>query len=89
MRTLDDVMAQLPKDRQDKIYAKAEQTIFELQLAELRKKAGLSQSELASRLGVSQSAISQIESQQNLKLDTLASYVEALGGRLKLSIEMA
>lgn len=88
MRTLDDVMATLPKERADKIYADAQATIFELELAQLRKKSGISQSELAKKLHISQSAISQIESAKNLQLDTLANYVQALGGRLKLSIEM-
>lgn len=87
MRTLDEVMASLPKERQEKIYAKTTQFLFELELAELRKKAGLSQTELANKMGISQSAISQIENNQNLQLDTLTNYVQALGGRLKLSIE--
>lgn len=87
MRTLDEVMASLPKERQLKILTNAENTIFELELAELRKQSGISQSDLAKKMGISQSAISQIENNQNLQLDTLTNYVQALGGRLKLSIE--
>lgn len=87
MRTLDEVMASLPKERQLKILTNAENTIFELELAELRKQSGISQSDLAKKMGISQSAISQIENNQNLQLDTLINYVQALGGRLKLSIE--
>jgi transcriptional regulator with XRE-family HTH domain len=44
---------------------------------------GMSQQELANRLGVAQSSISKIESRGNdARLSTAQRYVEALGGRL-------
>ena len=43
------------------------------------------QKDLASVLSVSQANISRIERQRDLYLSTLAAYIEALGGTLKLS----
>jgi DNA-binding XRE family transcriptional regulator len=54
-------------------------------LAELRKERALTQKQMATLLGVSQARISQIERGVNLELETLSSYVEALGGHLCLS----
>ncbi|WP_449061377.1 helix-turn-helix domain-containing protein [Planomonospora algeriensis] len=52
------------------------------QLAEMRKRLGISQKLLAERMGVSQARVSQIEHGQIGGLDTLRSYVVALGGTL-------
>ena len=53
-------------------------------LAELRKHRRITQQELAEKLSVSQSRISQIERQgiSDTVLSTLAAYVEALGARI-------
>jgi transcriptional regulator with XRE-family HTH domain len=56
-----------------------------LWLPELRRRAGLTQEQLASRLGVSQSWISQIEHETDVRLSTISAYVAALGGRLSLN----
>ncbi|MEA2663138.1 MAG: hypothetical protein QOI11_82 [Candidatus Eremiobacteraeota bacterium] len=49
------------------------------QLAEARDRAGLTQSELALKLGVQQSRVSRIEHEANPRLDTVQSYARALG----------
>jgi DNA-binding XRE family transcriptional regulator len=53
-------------------------------LAELRKHRRVTQQELAEKLSVSQSRVSQIERQgiDDTVLSTLAAYVEALGARI-------
>lgn len=58
-----------------------------IQLHELRKARGLSQTELAKRLGVTQKRVSAIERAQDLNLSTLQRYVDALGGRLQADVE--
>jgi DNA-binding XRE family transcriptional regulator len=59
-----------------------------LQLVEARQAAGLTQQELAQRLGVSQAQISRIERRgyQGYTLKTLQRYVEALGGQFMLNV---
>jgi DNA-binding XRE family transcriptional regulator len=59
-----------------------------LQLVEARQAAGLTQQELAQRLGVSQAQVARIEKRgyQGYTLKTLQRYVEALGGQYTLNI---
>ncbi|WP_329084198.1 MULTISPECIES: helix-turn-helix domain-containing protein [unclassified Streptosporangium] len=54
------------------------------QLAEARRKLGLRQEDVAQAMGVSQARISQIESGVISEVATLAAYVTALGGQLKI-----
>jgi predicted transcriptional regulator len=55
-------------------------------LAEVRKRQHATQTELAARMGVSQSRVSDIERGKlgRSEVDTLAAYVAALGGKLKI-----
>lgn len=55
-------------------------------LTALRERAGLSQRELAERIGVSQPRIAAIERSRNVTIDVLEQYVEALGGHLEVSV---
>lgn len=55
-------------------------------LTALREEAGLSQRELARRLGVSQPRIAAIERSRNVTLDVLEEYVDAVGGRLEVNV---
>lgn len=55
-------------------------------LTALREEAGLSQRELAERIGVSQPRIAAIERSRNVTIDVLEQYVEALGGKLEVAV---
>lgn len=58
------------------------------QIVELRQKLDLTQSELASRIGVSQPFIARIENDEasNLSLETLIKIVDALNGDIEIRI---
>lgn len=72
--------------------AKVEEEMAAINVAQdlvaLRETRGLSQRQLAEQLGVTQSAIAQLESAEprNLELRTLVRAATALGGRVDLSI---
>ena len=53
-------------------------------LADMRKRRGLTQEQVAERMGVSTSRVSQIESGDLSTQDVLTRYIAALGGTLKL-----
>lgn len=62
---------------------------IEQELIALREKKGLSQRDMAKRLGTSQPYVAKLESGRikNLGVRTLAKYATALGGRITLKIE--
>jgi DNA-binding XRE family transcriptional regulator len=53
-------------------------------LAELRKRRGMTQEQVATRMGVSVARVSQIESGDVSTQDVLNRFITALGGTLKL-----
>ncbi len=55
-----------------------------LRLADLRAERGITQSELAEQMAVSQPNVSRLEREDDLYLSTLASYVLGLGGTLRI-----
>ena len=68
----------------------AQKPTFELMMAmvEARVNAGLTQQEVAQRIGTSQSAIARLEGwSTNPSINTLLKYAEATGTRLKISFE--
>lgn len=87
-RTLDEVIKGLPPDRQRKIKAETARLIAEeMTLRDLRKAHALTQEHMAEALHISQDGVSRIEKRSDLLLSTLGSYVEAMGGKLRLIAE--
>jgi DNA-binding XRE family transcriptional regulator len=64
--------------------AKARQKMEAMLLSEVRRQLGFTQTSIAKAMGVSQSALSQIESQDDLQLSTIRRLVKALGGELDI-----
>jgi DNA-binding XRE family transcriptional regulator len=57
-------------------------------LAHARLRMGLTQAEIARRMGISQSDVSKLERRADARVSTLRAYARALGGRLRLSLEL-
>jgi transcriptional regulator with XRE-family HTH domain len=55
-------------------------------LTALREQAGLSQREMAKRIGVSQPRVAAIERSRNVTVDVLEQFVQAAGGQLEISV---
>ena len=67
----------------------AEEDVLAWRLAYLREQLALSQVEIAERLGVSQPSVANLEKRgQEMKLSSLKRYVEALGGKLSLDVQL-
>jgi transcriptional regulator with XRE-family HTH domain len=58
-------------------------------LTALREEAGLSQRELAKRIGVSQPRVAAIEQSPNVTIEVLEQYVNGVGGTLEVSVVRA
>ena len=89
MKTLNDMMASLPEDRQARIRERAEQLLAEDRaLRRIRKLfTELTQADVAARLNIGQDSVSRLENRDDLHLSTLAAYIQALGGSLELVVK--
>lgn len=84
--SLNEFLAGHPVDR-DAVDAEKARMLAEIRayrLRELREHAGLTQAEVAERIGVGQRQVSKIEhgDLENTKVGTIRRYVEAVGGGL-------
>src|SRR5258708_34918867 len=88
MRNLDQIIESLPADRRAKVTARTRKLIAEeVALRHLRQARDLTQQSMANLLHIDQAGISKIESRTDMLLSTLRSYVEAMGGSLRLVAE--
>lgn len=68
--------------------ARTKGMIADMLLTEVRELVGLTQEELAKKLGIKQPTLSQLESQEDMHVSTLRRLVEALGGKLEIVVHL-
>ena len=71
-------------ERRARIEQREQAIEAELTISQLREARGATQENVAERVNVTQSNVSHFERNPNIFLRSLASYVEALGGRLEV-----
>ncbi len=87
-KKLTEIIKKLPQERQNKIEARSQELIAEyMTLQDLRKARELTQERMAELLKIRQDSVSRLEKRSDLLLSTLRSYVNAMGGELKLIAE--
>ncbi|MDR6416897.1 helix-turn-helix domain-containing protein [Pseudarthrobacter sulfonivorans] len=91
-KSMEELLAKRPVDRAA-VNAHKKRMLDEVRayrLRELREASDLTQVELAGRLHVGQNRVSRIEHGDidRAQVDTLRKYVEALGGRLRVEVEL-
>jgi transcriptional regulator with XRE-family HTH domain len=62
----------------------AQRKMKRMLIRDVRKQLGLSQTRVAKRMGISQSALSQIEAQDDMQLRTLTRLAKAMGGEVEV-----
>jgi transcriptional regulator with XRE-family HTH domain len=88
MKNINQIIAGLPPGRRAKIEGRARELIGEeMALRQLRKARQLTQKQMARALKTGQDSISRLEGRSDLLISTLQSYVEAMGGALKIVVE--
>ena len=83
-RTLKDIDAILGPRRVAAAKSAARQKMEAMLLSEVRKQLGFTQAAVAKTMGVTQSALSQMDAQEDVQLSTLRRLVKALGGELDI-----
>ncbi len=79
----DELAAMLPPKRVKRSRQEAEREIFQIRLADLRKRMGVRQEDLTN---FSQSAVSRLESRKDVKISTLIEYVENIGMGIEIKV---
>ncbi len=74
-------------ERRRRIETLRSDLLSEMPLHELRRARALTQRELANVLRVNQPAISKLEQRTDVYVSSLRSYIEAVGGKLKIVAE--
>ncbi len=74
--------------RVGKAKARARKIQAEMLLTELRRLEGVTQAELARKLGIKQAAVSQLEQQDHMQVSMLQRIVKALGGVLEITVRL-
>ena len=86
--TLKKKMGSLSAERRARVEARTTELIDEeMTLRELRKARKLTQNRMAELLGIGQDSVSRIEKRSDLHLSTLSTFIEAMGGRLHLTVQ--
>ena len=74
-------------ERRRRIEAMKSELLAEMPLHELRRARALTQRDLAATLKVNQPAVAKIEQRADVYVSSLRSYIEAVGGKLKIIAE--
>ncbi len=73
--------------RRRRIGSMKQELLAEMPLHELRRARALTQQELAASLHVSQPAVAKLEQRADIYVSSLRSYIEAVGGHLRIVAE--
>lgn len=88
-KPLDELLKKVKPEIVQAAKEQAEQDIFEMRLSMLREELEISQVEMAKSLGISQPSVANLEKRgQEIKLSSLKRYVEAMGGKLTLNVQL-
>ncbi len=74
-------------ERRQRIEALKGELVAEMPLHELRRARALTQRDLAATLKVNQPAVAKLEQRADVYVSSLRSYIEAVGGKLKIIAE--
>ncbi len=83
---IDELKSMMRKESIELAEARAQDMLFQIKLADLRKEAGLKQQDIEA---FSQSGLSKIESRTDMKISTLREYLHSIGMELEIRARKA
>src|ERR1035437_2441058 len=84
-RNFEELQARIPAEWRAPDEERVQNAIAEMALNEWRKARKFTQAGLAATFGVDQGSISKMEQRTDMYISTLRSYVEAMGGNLRVT----
>ncbi|HHN8391432.1 TPA: helix-turn-helix domain-containing protein [Morganella morganii] len=89
MSTYKELLAKESPEMQARVAERVEEASLRIALSMLRDELNISQTELASIMGIKQPSVARMEQPDNdPRLSTLKRYVQALGGELSLDVTL-
>ena len=79
-----DLTRDFAPERRRRVDAKKAELSAEMALRELRRAMALTQQDLADRLQVNQPAVAKLEQRTDMYISSLRSYIESIGGQLRI-----
>lgn len=86
-RAFRELTRDITPERRERIDAMKRELLTGMPLNELRRARALTQQDLAETLQVTQPAVAKLEQRADIYVSSLRSYIEAVGGRLKIVAE--
>ena len=87
-RKFKELKAKMSSESRARAEARTREMMAEMLLAEVRRLVGLTQEEVAQKLGIKQPTLSKLESQDDMHISTLRRLIEALGGTLEIVVHL-
>jgi transcriptional regulator with XRE-family HTH domain len=87
-RNFNELRAGMSPDRRTKNALAVREELTQMLLKEIRLLAGLTQDQAAESMGITQSALSRLEGQDDMYVSTLQRIVESLGGQLEIIADL-
>ncbi len=87
-RKFSDLKTRMAPEARARAEARTKDMIAEMLLTEIRQLVGLTQEDVAKKLGIKQPTLSKLESQDDMYISTLRRLVEALGGKLEMVVHL-
>lgn len=83
-----ELRARMSPEQRARVDAMVAEELKKPDLVALRRQAGLTQQQLADALGLNQGSVSKTENAEGMNISTLRRYLEALGGRLRIAVDL-
>ena len=87
-RNFNELRGRMSPQRRARNERAVHEELTQMLLGEIRRLAGLTQEQVAGSMGITQSALSRLESQDDMYVSTLQRIVESLGGKLEIIADM-